>query len=404
MTAEASANEADLKDVAARLRAMTRERETLDVAQLHFVGLGEIKQAYGERWPVQKTIIHDAAEAFLRKRIEDSDLLVRGEGGFIVLLGASEGAESHAIAAQLTHGLNSFFIGEGPDRPRLQFQGAVQTLSARDIDSTFGGLAALTSTGEADSAPSPSVAEMEWRFEPIWDVKREMLSYWYATAFNRSDNSRVLGYHFENTPTNPRRLLALDEAGLWMAEQALQELLGADRQTLVGSSVHIATLTNLESRTRIFATLDRLDPALHRYRLLRVAGVAPGFPRLYLNEVMSAIRSRLPNIMIGAAWDEPDIAGLVQSGPIAVGLSVPTSAVSRGPIVSTQALMHRITEAVRDAHAGFVRLVVEGGVAKYLALRFARAGVDNIASQTIWPPQPMAEGMVRWPASQLTAA
>lgn len=403
MVAGPSAPESDLGDVVSRLRAMAQERETLDIAQLQFVGLGEIQQAYGARWPEQKAKIQDAAETFLRKRIDGSDLLVRGDGGFIVLLGASVGAESHAIAAQLTHGLNSFFLGEGADQPAPRFGGAVQTFPARDIESTFGQLATLTSAGERDSSKGPNVVELEWRFEPVWDVRREILSYWYAVPFNRSSNERVPGYHFENAATNPRRLLALDEAGLWMAEQALQELLGADRQTLVGSSVHIATLTNLESRTRLFATLDRLDPDFHRYRLLRVAGVAPGFPRLYLNEVMSALRARLPNIMIGAAWDEPDIPGLVLSGPIAIGLSVPTSAVSRGLTISTHALMGKITEAVRDAHAGRVRLVTEGDVAKYLALRFARAGVDNITSQMIWPPQPMAEGMVKWPASRLAA-
>jgi hypothetical protein len=119
---------------------------------------------------------------------------------------------------------------------------------------------------------------------------------------------------------------------------------------------------------------------------------------------MSALKSRLPNIMIGAAWDEPDIAGLVQSGPIAIGLSVPPSAVTSGPIVAVPALTARIAEAVKEAHAGRVRLYVEGAVAKYLALKFARVGVDNIASHMIWPARPMAEGIVKWPASRLIAA
>jgi len=401
--AGASAPEPDLGKIASRLREMTQGRETLDVAQLHFVGLGDIKQAYGDRWPEQKAKIQDAAEAFLRKRIDGSDLLVRGEGGFIVLFGASAGAESHAITAQLAHGLNSFFIGREEGQPGPRFGGAVQTLASRDVESTFGAMAAVTSAGEGEPANALSIAALEWRFEPVWDVKREMLSYWFASPFSKISNSRVPGYHFENA-AHPRRFVNLDEAGLWMAEQALQELLAADRQTLVGSSVHIATLTNLDSRTRIFATLDRLDPALNRYRLLKVAGVVPGFPRLYLNEVMSALRSRLPNIMIGASWDEPDIAGLVQSGPIAVGLSVPPSAVSMGPIVALPPLTARIADAVKEAHAGRVRLFIEGAIASYLALKFARAGADNLASQTIWPSQPMAQGMVKWPASQLLAA
>jgi hypothetical protein len=399
-----SASGPDLEDFASRLKTLARSRETLDVAQLQFVGLADIKQAYGDRWPAQKGRIQDIAEAFLRKRIGSSDLLIRGDGGFVVLFGASRGAESHAISAQLTHGLNSFFTGADVGQLTPSFGGAVRSIAAADLDSTFGDLAVMASSGEGESSDGPGMTGLEWRFEPVWDVKREMLSYWYVSPFSTASETRVAGYHFENAATHPARFVALDEAGLWMAEQALQELLSADRQTLVGSSVHITTLANLASRTRIFATLDRLDPALNRFRLLKVAGVAPGFPRLYLNEIMSALKSRLHNVMIGAAWDEPDISGLVQSAPIAIGLSVPPSAVTSGPIVAMPTLTARIAEAVKDAHAGRVRLFVEGAVAKYLALKFARIGVDNIASHMIWPARPMAEGIVKWPASRLIAA
>jgi len=72
MAVGASASGADLGDFASRLRAMARGQETVDVAQLQFVGLSDIKQAYGDRWPDQKARIQDAAEAFLRKRINSS--------------------------------------------------------------------------------------------------------------------------------------------------------------------------------------------------------------------------------------------------------------------------------------------------------------------------------------------
>ena len=46
MAVGASASGADLGDFASRLRAMARGQETVDVAQLQFVGLSDIKQAY----------------------------------------------------------------------------------------------------------------------------------------------------------------------------------------------------------------------------------------------------------------------------------------------------------------------------------------------------------------------
>lgn len=399
-----SASKADLGDLVSNLRLMAQGRETIDVAQLHFVGLNDIQQAYGQRWPEQKTKIQDAAEAFLRRRIDNADLLIRGEDGFLVVLGGAAGPEAHAIAAQLTHGLNTFFIGEDGQATAPRFGGVVQPMPVKDLETSFGDLDVVASARAASPAEDFGLPELEWRFEPVWDVRRELLSYWYVTPFLKASGARLPGYQFENVATHPSQFLKVDEAAMWVAEQALQELLAAERQTLVGSTVHIGTLANLSARARFLATVDRLDPELNRFRILKIAGVTPGFPRMYLKEIVGALRSRLSNVVISASWDEPDVAGLLQSGPIGAGFVVPTSAVASGPLVAVPALMGRIADAVKSAHSGRARCFVEGGVTKFLALKLAAAGVDNIASQRIWPARPMAEGMLKWPADRLAAA
>src|SRR5215475_13356051 len=93
------ASTAAIGDLLSRLRDMARAKETIDVAQLHFVGLEKIKRAYGDRWPDLKSRIQDAAESFLRKRIGPGDLLVRGDGGFLIVLGGAMGPKAHAVTA-----------------------------------------------------------------------------------------------------------------------------------------------------------------------------------------------------------------------------------------------------------------------------------------------------------------
>jgi hypothetical protein len=393
----------DLGDLVSRLRTMVQGRDTLDVAHLQFIGLADIQRAYGERWLDQKSRIQTTAEAFLRSRIGASDLVVRGEDGFLIVLGEAAGPEAHAIAAQLTHGLNAFFLGNGEQSPAPQFSGAIQTMATREIETSFGGLDVVDSAPGNRAGDIFGLPELEWRFEPVWDVRREMLSNWYVMPCLKTNGARLPGYQFENGSSHPNQFVKIDEASLWVAEQALKELLTAEKQSLVGATVHIGTLANLASRARILSTIDRLDSALHRFRIVKIAGVAPGFPRMYLNEIVGVLRARLPNVVIGAAWDEPDLAGFLQSGPVAVGFSIPSSAVASGPVVAIPALMTRVTDAVKVAHAGRVRFFVEGAVTKYLALKFAAAGVDNIASQRIWPARPMADGLVKWPADRLAA-
>ncbi|SUS03383.1 hypothetical protein DF3PB_10135 [uncultured Defluviicoccus sp.] len=397
------ASRAAVDDLRARLRVLAKGRETLDVAQLHFVSLGEIQQAYGARWPEHKSRIQDAAESFLRKRVGASDMLVRGEGGFLLVLGVAAGPEAHAITAQLTHGLNAFFTGQG-GTPPPRFTGTAQSFATRDLEGSFGAIDVVAPAPEPAASERSGSIEPDWKFEPVWDVKREALSHWFVTAFNRANGVRIPGYQFENGAAYSSHFVKIDEAGLWVAEQALQDLLTAGKQTLIGSVVHAQSLTNVATRARILATIDRLNPEFHRYRIVKIAGVTQGFPRLYLKELVGVLRSRQLHVVMTAFWDEPDIATMMQPGLTAVGLVTPASGVMSGPVIAIPALMARINEATKIAHDARARFFVEGAVTKYLALKFASAGVDNIASEHIWPTRATADGMLRWPANRLAAA
>ena len=200
------------------------------------------------------------------------------------------------------------------------------------------------------------------------------------------------------------QFLRIDEDSLWISEQTLQDAVRAGKPALVGVTLHVQSLASLVSRARLFATLALLDPELHRFRLVKIAGVPTGFPRIYLNEIIGALRSRLPNIVLLAHWDEPDVASLLHPGLSGIGFMVPGSGVMSGPLTSVPALMYRAGEAIRFAHGARMRFFVEGAVTKFLALKFAQAGADNIASQAIWPARVPAEGVQNWPAERLVAA
>jgi hypothetical protein len=247
-------------------------------------------------------------------------------------------------------------------------------------------------------------ADLEWKFDPVWDVRREALSYWYVTPFNRATGARVPGYQFETGVAQTTHLLEIDEAAFWVAEQALQRLANVGKQALIGTTVHAHSLTSLASRARILATIERLNPDFHRFRIVKIAGVTHGFPRMYLKEIVGALRARLPNVVLLAAWDEPDVMSLLEPGLAGIGFVAPGSGVMSGPVVAIPAFMARVNEARRLAHGIRARFFVEGAVTKYLALKFAKAGVDNIASHAIWPTRAMAEGMERWPANRLAVA
>ena len=83
-----------------------------------------------------------------------------------------------------------------------------------------------------------------------------------------------------------------------MSEAGIQRLFGSGQKALVGVSVHISSLTSPSSRARILTTLEGFSRDLLRYRLLKITGVAPGFPRIYLAEIVAALKLRVPNCAV----------------------------------------------------------------------------------------------------------
>lgn len=395
-------DDSKLGDLTSRLRSLAEGRETLDVAQFQFVDLDEIRTAYGERWPENKERILSTAENFLRRRVDPSDLLIAAAGGFLVVFGSANGAAADASAGSLSHGLNEFFLGELGEVPAPRMQATNHSVPVAKLAET------LAAVDFVDPPPPPAVAtdaaglpNVDWRYQPVWDVRREALTSWYVSPYCRKTSERLPGYQFESAQIPAAQSAAIDEASLWVSEQALAELIPSGKQLLIGASIHVSTLMNLATRARLLSAINRLEPGYFRYRILKIAGVAPGFPRLYLNEIVSMLRTKVQNVVVGGAWNEPDIAGLVNSGPVAVGVTLTKSVLGPSAPVQPAALLHKLTTDAQLAHSARMRFFVEGRIERDLAAKLAASSVDNIVSPRIWPAAGIPDSMLKWPSARL---
>jgi hypothetical protein len=391
--------------LASRLRGMAQGRDAIDVAQFQFIGLEDIRQAYGDRWGDQKARIQESAETFLRRRVHESDLLIRGDGGFLVVFGSAMAADSESLAHQLAHGLNDFFLGEEPQDPMPRFGVTTASMPVKDLAAHLEGAGLVEAKAQPDpvNRAAPGLRDIDWRFLPVWDAKREILSNWYVAPYLKTSGARLPGYMFEPAAAHPSQFAAVDEAGLWVAEQALHRLVVQGKQALVGVSVHVSSLTNLSTRTKLMSAIDRLDRGLARYRVVKVAGIPPGFPRMYLNEIVGLLRSRIPNVVLGTAFNEPDVASLAASGPSAISVAVPPWTVGPNAAIPAAQLHMRLAEALVTTHAAHIRVIIEGAIDGNLAAKLKGAGVDNLCSTQIWPSVTEPDGMLKWPTDKLAA-
>ena len=361
-------------------------------------------KAYGDRWPSQKARIFDIAHTYLTKRLDPADLLIKGAGGFVIASATPTGPEAHVRAASLAHGLTEHFLGEAKADPTVRVEVQSSNAEIAVLAAAVGEVSFIVAPPAMRHQAGSGLAGTDWRFQPVWDVRRQALGSYYLVPWIRETQQRLPGYQFEASVDAPKSFTVIDEASLWVAEMALRDLFAREGRALVGVAVHSSTLTNLASRTKIFKAMESFDKELLRYKTIKIANVVPGFPRIYLNEIVSALKLRIPNVVISAAWDEPDIAGLLQCGPVAVGFALPKSVLGINGRVDQATLVAKIRSAAAIAHAGQKLFFVEGEIPRELAVRLCEVGVDNISSPHIWPPCSAPESVVKWSAAKLLVA
>jgi hypothetical protein len=384
-----------LKD---RLRELARERPSLDVAKFQFVGLDEIRRAYGDRWPGQKERIRNLAYDYLKQRIAPKDVIVRGGDGFVLLFGESSGREAEVEALGLSHGLNDHFLGELREpAPRVDVSNVV--VPVNDLVKTLGDVDFVP--GESAPAVAHTLADKDWRYQPVWDVKREALTMYSLFPILSATSERLPGYRFESMPGRPPKLDEVDEAAIHICEQAIRKLFSEGKRAMVGSMVHVSSLMNGASRARLMAALSQCDHNLLRYKAFKIAGVAPGFPRMYLDEIFGAVKLRCPNLVLGLSWDEPNLQSLVSLPITAVSIMLTPSVCGPHPSVAQSTLLSSLRRAADAARAAKKSFKVEGAFTPDLAIRLSAIGVDSISSPLIWPPTMAPEGVSAWSADKL---
>jgi EAL domain-containing protein (putative c-di-GMP-specific phosphodiesterase class I) len=387
--------------IAARLSAIIRERTELDVAQFQFVGLDYIAQELGPFWVYRRGRIWDVAESFILSQLQSNDILVRNDEGFLVIFATKISDAAHKAAQDIAFELNTR-LAKHSDRLNPRVSTSSGPVRVHDLARMIRGRGE-TPPASAASEP-PALTRVDWRFQPVWDAEREAISRHFLVPVVRDTEERVRGYQFEDLDKLQPDFAAIDEASLLVSEQALKRLRSEGKNAVIGVTLHINSLREEKSASRLMNALARLDLSLARDRMITVAGVKPGFPKLQLGHTIAALRMRVPQVALSAAWDEPDIGALIAAGPTAIGFAYPDKVAMALARLAGGTLMARFTAGADVAHAYGLPLYVEGAIDRLQAFAFREAGADYLASPLIWRPASAPDSELQWRASGLSAA
>ena len=137
-------------------------------------------------------------------------------------------------------------------------------------------------------------------------------------------------------------------------------------------------------------------------RAVRIAGMAPGFPRIYLSDIIG-IMPQLPNLLLAAAWDEPDLKSLVGASSAGLALSMPAIGNKELSPASEKEIRGVVESAVSIAHGDNKPLTVSGAFDRSVARLLVELGVDFLSSPKIWPMVCQPRGVSVWPRANLVS-
>lgn len=387
--------------LAAKLRGLATQGRELDIAQFQFVGFEEIAQAYGEKWHTQQERVKDIAHAFIRRRLGERDILVRGADGFLIVYadGDTEQARSHAVSVKTD--LNAFYLGEGATKPPVEVAVSHQRLPVQDLIQSLSGMS--FSTADDQDASADLLEEIEWKFQPVWHAQREAVFNYYVAPVLKKTGSRVPGYQFDMDLDREFDFLRINEIGLQQSETAIRKLAQTGERSMLGASIHSSSLLKLAGRNRLFSVIDRFGKDLLRYRVVQISATPPGFPRMYLEEIYNGLKQRVPNIAISLAWNETDIRSVLKLKPAAVGFTVSPWALTAHSTISHNDLFGKVRQAAEMARSAKIPFYFDGEAGPDLVRRTREAGVDMISSPLVWPLVGAPVGTHSWPSERLAA-
>ena len=377
-------------NLAERIRRLANGRNTIDVAQFQFIGLDAIRARYAQRWDEKRDHVAQVARQFITRRIAAEDVLISGADGFLLVFGTFAGALADAAAQRISKELNAFFLGS-PDLDDMQIKAQHQSMSVDDFANAFGAMLA----DAKDSAPHarPTAAETLMGYTPVWDAQRGALSTFFISPLDPATGSPMDWNYASHRHTD------MDEMKLKASEEAMRKLFESGKKALVGVTLHVSSLNSQQSLSRLMAVISKFDPLLARYRMIRISCVEPGYPRIYLEDMLRVLKPRVPHVAIGLNWAEPDIASILKLQPAAIGFTLPVGTL--GPHGPKAEVFARIHSAVDQARHHGVSVGVEGDMQTDHIQRFAQDGVNHICSPRVWPMRRALPAAELWPTSRL---
>lgn len=308
---------AEIERLAERVRAAARDDGFIETAQVKLVGLDEVREAAGKRWPRMRAHVRETSIKIIAQRIGPDDAVIPCGDGFLVVFADTGIEKTQAKCREIRDALTAFYLGED----------ALKALHA-DVQREAASAASLAGLVADTTAAAPKPTRRNdlklGRFWPIWSSRRQSIAaHLCAPVIEVTGAPARLGYTpgFIDKPSHDGcDFLDLD---LCLLEQAFE---AAESDTAaVGVTVHASTLQRRKSRNIYLEHVAANSSSAQQRMFILISEVVPGTPLISLTEWTNALRRTFPRVALDLHHSDRAIGALASAGVWAAGYHLPTA-------------------------------------------------------------------------------
>lgn len=368
--------------VTSRLRAMSRDGGSIEAAQIKVIGLDEIREAAGPRWPAMRQRVQTGSLNILQDQCGPDDVIIPAGDGFLVMFAHGKPGDSHRRCRQMRESLLRFYLGEDA-LSTLQPEVKRHALSREGLTQ----LVATSMQSSPDQAASGTPNEIG--VAPLLVAGENPLAHLIGPLTRSGDrNSRRLCYNpdfmLDGHNHEREKYAELDIAVLDAAMRQLARTNGEGAAKVVGACVHSSTLQSRRSREAYLSWLADIDVAQRRRLFICIAEIERGAPLISISEWCYSLRSLVGRVCLEFHPSDHAIGSIGASGAWAAGFALPPfEHAQRG--ARAEKLGDRIRFWSKTLHGQGMRLLVQNFQDALFLERAASFGVDLLTSDAHWP-------------------
>ena len=377
--------------MASRLKAMADAGGSIEAAQVKLIGLDEIREAAGARWPRMCERVRSGSLSILAQHTGPEDVIIPAGDGFLIMLAEGRAGDAQRRCQDMRNALLKFYLGEealAALRPEVTSRALTATGLTDLIASRMRDNSELVAKGHRDEmAAAPVLATHELRVGAVMVAPIVRDGAMRRIAHNA--DFILDGRHHGDQDFLELDIALLDAAlshATWMRE--------AGKRSAVGVCVHSTTLQSRRAREAYLGWLQGVDPDLRRNIFISINEIERGAPLMSISEWCVTLRAHVPRVSLNLHYADNAIGCLGGTGAWAAGFHLPTFAGAQREGYE-QALRGKIRFWAKALHNQGMTVVVHG-FQDIAFLNSARAmGVDLLTSDAHWPFDPLQDQPLR---------